>query len=88
MYATTERPSGEPCIRLPVSVSREAERIADRHGATVIWTKLSAAHLMEVAQQRGIDLAASQEGGFIWPSFLPAYDAAATRAPTGGGRGS
>ncbi len=67
-------------IALPVSVSREAERIAKQHGATVIWTKLSAAHLMEVAQQRGVDLAASQEGGFIWPSFLPAYDAAATLA--------
>jgi mannose-1-phosphate guanylyltransferase/phosphomannomutase len=65
-------------IALPVSVSREAERIAQRHGATVTWTKLSAAHLMEVAQRKGIDLAASQEGGFIWPSFLPAYDAAAT----------
>jgi mannose-1-phosphate guanylyltransferase/phosphomannomutase len=33
-------------IALPVSVSREAERIAQRHGATVTWTKLSAAHLM------------------------------------------
>ena len=67
-------------IALPVSVSREVERIAERHGATITWTKLSATHLMEVAQQRGIDLAASQEGGFIWPSFLPAYDAAATLA--------
>jgi mannose-1-phosphate guanylyltransferase/phosphomannomutase len=65
-------------IALPVSVSREAERIAQRHGATVTWTKLSASHLMEVAQRKGIDLAASQEGGFIWPAFLPAYDAAAT----------
>jgi mannose-1-phosphate guanylyltransferase/phosphomannomutase len=46
----------------------------------VTWTKLSAAHLMEVSQRKGIDLAASQEGGFIWPSFLPAYDAAATLA--------
>jgi mannose-1-phosphate guanylyltransferase/phosphomannomutase len=67
-------------IALPVSVSREVERIAERHGATITWTKLSATHLMEVAQQRGIDLAASQEGGFIWPAFLPAYDAAATLA--------
>ena len=67
-------------IALPVSVSREVERIAERHGATITWAKLSATHLMEVSQQRGIDLAASQEGGFIWPSFLPAYDAAATLA--------
>ena len=33
---------------------------------------------MEVAGSGAVDLAASQEGGFMWPSFLPAYDAAAT----------
>jgi mannose-1-phosphate guanylyltransferase/phosphomannomutase len=65
-------------IALPVSVSREAERIADKHGATITWTKLSAAHLMEVAGRGGIDFAASQEGGFIWPEVIPAYDAVAT----------
>jgi mannose-1-phosphate guanylyltransferase/phosphomannomutase len=65
-------------IALPVSVSREAERIAVQCGATITWTKLSAAHLMEVSASGQVDFAASQEGGFIWPSFLPAYDAAAT----------
>jgi mannose-1-phosphate guanylyltransferase/phosphomannomutase len=33
---------------------------------------------MEVAGSGAVQFAASQEGGFIWPSFLPAYDAAAT----------
>ena len=33
---------------------------------------------MEVAAQPGIAFAASQSGGFIWPRFLPAYDAAAS----------
>jgi mannose-1-phosphate guanylyltransferase/phosphomannomutase len=65
-------------IALPVSVSREAERIAEQCGATITWTKLSAAHLMEVSGSGQVDFAASQEGGFIWPTFLPAYDAAAT----------
>jgi mannose-1-phosphate guanylyltransferase/phosphomannomutase len=65
-------------LALPVSVSREAERIAETHGARITWTKLSAAHLMEVAGQGGIDFAASQEGGFIWPDVIPAYDAVAT----------
>jgi mannose-1-phosphate guanylyltransferase / phosphomannomutase len=65
-------------IALPVSVSREAERIANTHGVPIEWTKLSAAHLMEVAGSGTVEFAASQEGGFIWPSFLPAYDAAAT----------
>jgi mannose-1-phosphate guanylyltransferase/phosphomannomutase len=65
-------------LALPVSVSREAERLATDAGASIVWTKLSAAHLMDVAGSGGVDFAASQEGGFIWPAFLPAYDAAAT----------
>jgi mannose-1-phosphate guanylyltransferase/phosphomannomutase len=68
----------EARIALPVSVSREAERIATAAGGRITWTKLSAAHLMEVSGAGGIDFAASEEGGFIWPSFLPAYDAVAT----------
>jgi mannose-1-phosphate guanylyltransferase / phosphomannomutase len=43
-----------------------------------VWTKLSASHLMEVARSQHVTLAASQSGGFIFPSFLPAYDGAAT----------
>jgi len=67
-------------VGLPVSVSREAERIARANDAEIVWTKLSAAHLMEVAASGAVDFAASQEGGFIWPDFLPAYDATATLA--------
>ena len=33
---------------------------------------------MEVASSDRVDFAASQESGFIWPDFLPAYDATAT----------
>jgi mannose-1-phosphate guanylyltransferase/phosphomannomutase len=66
------------CIALPVSASSEAERIASAHGAEIVWTKLSAPHIMEVASDANVDFAASQEGGFIWPEFLPAYDAVAT----------
>ncbi len=65
-------------LALPVSVSREAERLAGECGSEIVWTKLSAAHLMEVAGSAGVRFAASQEGGFIWPEFLPAYDAAGT----------
>ncbi|HEX6311827.1 MAG TPA: sugar phosphate nucleotidyltransferase [Acidimicrobiia bacterium] len=69
-------------VALPVSVSREAERIAAEHGAEITWTKLSAASLMEVASRGDVDLAASLDGGFIWPDFLPAFDATATLANT------
>jgi len=67
-------------IALPVAASQAAERIAAVHGATIVWTKLSAGHLMEVANAGDVDFAGSQEGGFIWPRFLPAYDAVATLA--------
>jgi mannose-1-phosphate guanylyltransferase / phosphomannomutase len=65
-------------VALPVAVSSQAERIAREAGAEITWTKLSTPHLMAVAAGRGVMWAASQEGGFIWPEFLPAYDAAAS----------
>jgi mannose-1-phosphate guanylyltransferase/phosphomannomutase len=68
---------GKARIALPVTVSRAAERIAAEHGAEIVWTKRSAAHLMDTAAEGGISFAASQDGGFIFPDFLPAYDATA-----------
>ena len=37
---------------------------------------------MEIASTPGVDFAASQEGGYIFPSFLPAYDAVAAFVKT------
>ncbi len=65
-------------IALPVSVTVAAERIAAEAGAEVVWTKVSASHMMDVSEaDEGIALAASQDSGFIFPDFLPAYDATA-----------
>jgi mannose-1-phosphate guanylyltransferase/phosphomannomutase len=69
-------------VALPVSSSRVAESMCQAAGATLIPTKLSTPHLMEVASQPGVDFAASQEGGFIFPAFLPAYDGIATFVKT------
>jgi mannose-1-phosphate guanylyltransferase / phosphomannomutase len=65
-------------VALPVAVSRAAEKICAEAGAEIIWTKMSASNLMEVAATEHVTFAASQSGGFIFPHFLPAYDAAAT----------
>lgn len=67
-------------VALPVSVGNEAERIAVRNDAQIVWSKLSASHLMELASASAppLTFAASQEGGFIWPSVHPGYDAIAT----------
>ena len=65
-------------VAMPVAVSRWAEQMCAEAGVPVTLTKLSSAHLMEVAAAGGIGFAASQSGGFLWPGFLPAYDAAVT----------
>ena len=69
-------------VALPVSAPMPAEDMCRRAGAALIWTKLSASHLMEVASRPGVAFAAGQEGGYIFPRFLPAYDAIAALVHT------
>jgi mannose-1-phosphate guanylyltransferase/phosphomannomutase len=77
-----EKGAGPPTVALPVSVGRGVEAMCADAGAELLWTKLSTPHLMEVASGPGVRFAASQEGGYIFPSFLPAYDAVATLVET------
>ena len=65
-------------VVLPVSAPNAAAAICEEAGAPITYAKLSSSHLMELAARAGVAFAASQSGGFIWPRFLPAYDAAAT----------
>ncbi|MDQ1395049.1 MAG: mannose-phosphate guanylyltransferase / phosphomannomutase, partial [Acidimicrobiaceae bacterium] len=74
VLATTDKPR----IAVPVSVSRAVEDVCHQAGAEIVWTKLSIAHLMEVCSSEDITFGASQEGGYIFPDFLPAFDATAT----------
>ncbi|HLX88392.1 MAG TPA: hypothetical protein VKR22_08070, partial [Acidimicrobiales bacterium] len=67
-----------PAVALPVSAPRVAEHMCAESGASIVWTKLSATHLMEVASSGAVSFAASQFGGYIFPDFLPAFDAVAT----------
>ncbi len=74
--------AGPTKVALPVSVSRHAERICADAGAELIWTKLSTPSLMEAASKPGVRFAANQEGGYIFPGFLPAYDSLAALVET------
>jgi mannose-1-phosphate guanylyltransferase/phosphomannomutase len=76
---TSEKP---PTVALPVSVGRGVEAMIEQAGAELIWTKMSTSHLMEVASGPDVRFAASQEGGYIFPAFLPAYDAVAALTQT------
>jgi mannose-1-phosphate guanylyltransferase/phosphomannomutase len=68
---------GDRCIALPLSATSHADRLATERGVEITRTKLSTAALMEAASQPGVGFAASTDGGFILPAFLPAFDAAA-----------
>jgi mannose-1-phosphate guanylyltransferase/phosphomannomutase len=65
-------------VALPVNVTRHAEAIAAQHDVRVRRTKLSTPALMDAASEPGVGFAASTDGGYILPGFLPAFDAAAT----------
>jgi mannose-1-phosphate guanylyltransferase / phosphomannomutase len=65
-------------IALPVNVTSHAARLVEDAGGTVQWTKLSHADLLSTASASGAHLAADGRGGFAIPTFMPAFDAAAT----------
>jgi len=67
-------------IALPVSTTREAERLAVAHGAEVVWAKHSDVDVMEVASDAKVAFAVTPDCGCIWPEFLPAPDGMATLA--------
>jgi mannose-1-phosphate guanylyltransferase/phosphomannomutase len=79
VLSTADKP---PTVALPVSIGRGVEHMIEAAGAELIWTKLSTPHLMEAASQPDVTFAASQEGGYIFPDFLPAYDAVAALVQT------
>jgi mannose-1-phosphate guanylyltransferase / phosphomannomutase len=76
VVATTDSPR----VALPVTTSIQAERIVQDAGGEVVWTKLSTPALMDAAIDGDVTFAASTDGGFIFPTFLPAYDAIAAFA--------
>ncbi len=62
-------------IAVPLSVTHQVEKIAKKNGRKVIRTKVSAASLMETSLKKDVVFGGAQGGGFIFPRFLPAYDA-------------
>jgi len=63
-------------IAVPFSASAGAEEVCARHGATCVRTKADARSLMERAgSDPDLMFAGDSDGGFIFPRFLPAFDA-------------
>ena len=64
-------------VALPVSAPLATQEVAQRFGLNISWSKLASSDLMEKAAKPDVVLGASEDGGYIFPSFLPTYDAIA-----------
>jgi mannose-1-phosphate guanylyltransferase / phosphomannomutase len=64
-------------VALPATASDRALALCAARGVEVTLTPLSAPGLLEVAASGGVAFAADRRGGYVFPSFLPAFDAAA-----------
>jgi mannose-1-phosphate guanylyltransferase/phosphomannomutase len=76
--SSPRRPDPTGGIVLPVDAPIEAARMAERAGREVIWTKLVASELMAACGEPGVSFGGNTQGGFIFPGFLPAFDAVVT----------
>lgn len=65
-------------IAVPLTASSMVEELAANYNRKVVRTKVSPQALMGVALRRDVAFAGAQGGGYIFPQFLPAYDAVMT----------
>src|SRR5579884_577626 len=61
-------------IAVPVTAPSLFEKIAERHGGSVVRTRTSAQSLMAAAARDKVTLAGDGDGGIIFPDFQPAMD--------------
>jgi mannose-1-phosphate guanylyltransferase/phosphomannomutase len=73
---TDGRPGG--AIAVPVDAPLEVERLARANRQELVWTKLAASELMAASAEDKVTFAGNTQGGFVFPSFLPAFDAIAS----------
>ena len=65
---------GEKVV-LPLTVTHIAEQLAGPFDVEVVRTKVSLPALAQASTEEGVVFAGSLGGGYIFPSFLPAFDA-------------
>lgn len=65
-------------VAVPVNLPSLVEKIASERGFEVGRTKLDNSSIMGAAREEGVVFAGNADGGFIFPDFLPAFDAMLT----------
>jgi mannose-1-phosphate guanylyltransferase/phosphomannomutase len=65
-------------LAFPITVTSQVDRIVAGSGLEVVRTPASLADLTSAASQEGVVFAGAVGGGYVFPEFLPAYDAVAS----------
>jgi mannose-1-phosphate guanylyltransferase/phosphomannomutase len=65
-------------LAFPITVTSHVEELAAGSGLEVIRTPASLAALTKAAAEDGVIFAGAVGGGYVFPEFLPAYDAVAS----------
>ena len=65
-------------LAFPVTVTSQVDQIVKGSGLEVIRTPASLSELTKVAAEDGVIFAGAVGGGYVFPDFLPAYDAMAS----------
>jgi mannose-1-phosphate guanylyltransferase / phosphomannomutase len=65
-------------VLVPVTETREVEEVASGNGTRIERTQASLHALLLAATEEGVLFAGASGGGYVFPDFLPAYDALAS----------
>ncbi len=65
-------------LAFPITVTQQVDRMVEGSGLEVVRTSASLAELTRVAAGDGVVFGGALGGGYVFPDFLPAYDAIAS----------
>ena len=65
-------------LAFPITVTSQVDRLLEGSGLEVVRTPASLADLTKAAAEDGVIFAGAVGGGYVFPEFLPAYDAVAS----------
>jgi mannose-1-phosphate guanylyltransferase/phosphomannomutase len=65
-------------LAFPITVTSQVDRLLDGSGLEVVRTPASLGDLTKAAAEPGVIFAGAVGGGYVFPQFLPAYDAVAS----------
>jgi mannose-1-phosphate guanylyltransferase / phosphomannomutase len=68
------RQARQGLVAVPVTASRNIEKIAARYGMNVVRSRTLPRSLMETAARDGMAFAGDGAGGYVFPRFQPAFD--------------